>query len=633
MARDPWYVRWGQRLSPPTAPKQLIASAQNIDLDDGAAIQSALNRRQQWQKQAFDAEEVCAPLSYAVTYQAALMSQLVLFGAEQPDNTDAEPIRTENTQVQSVVDRLGNMVARAEIQRLLTRQLCLPGEAYLVCIKPDTSRPPSYRDAETWEIRSIEEASYEGGTLVLRDSNQDEQPLVLSREKGDTWIRIWLRSDRFRGLATSQTRPLLDVVDELMWWDAAARARAKSRLSDAGAWGIPQDIETIAETEEELELSGSDRFVKKFQAAHIASINDPGGSEAAAPILFTYPPNEQRKSGVEPLVLERPQDEMLKERTELCLNRIAQGVNVPNEVVKGIGESGRWSGGEVSESTFRDHGKPTGIVLCNALTIAVMHPILRAMNVPNWQKYMFWFDASNLISHPDIAQGADRGLELLTIGPPAWRRARGFKESDKPTPEEREEMIDVLQKVRGRTPMQQAPVDPSTEDPEKSPRAPDGITEPGQHPSENDRATTNRGKGQPFVSSSNGHDPGYHTQVFILREIAEEHVRRALEKAGNRLRSRANKSPSYKEAIRTTPSSFVAATLGREAVTKLGVDDIFEGCFDDLGSAFTRVLGRHVNTSTLSSELAVVASAALHTGPPDDHLVSLDLIDKSLRTG
>lgn len=631
MAKIPWMVRLGLR---DFNRGTLVAAGAEVDLKDSSAIQSVLNRRQQWQKQAFDALDACGELSYGTYFLAGLIGRLTLFVAEQPEFKDSEPAATTNKEAISVLERLGTKVERSEIQRDLTTQILVPGECYLVGRKePDGD--------EVWEVRSIEEIQASGAAVTLRNAPNDEKPIVLNPDT-DTWIRIWHRSPRYASQATSHVRPILDAIDELIWWDAAARARAKNRLADAGAWGIPNDIEAPEEKDDDPKLSGAQRFAKRFFQSMLNTISNPGSSSAAVPLVFTYPANDLRKSGMEYIPMKRTSDDLLEKRTDRALKRIAQGMNLPVEVLFGMGRAAHWTGGEIEQSVFREHVAPLAELIVNALTVAYLRPILREMGVDNPEKYLIWYDASQLIARPDMSQAADKGAELLMIGPPAWRRTRGFSESDKPTPEEEKRMLEILTITRGRT----GPVNPTgvsqTPPPDNPNAQPTKPAAPSEHPPKEQPAVTNKTKGQPVLASvTNGHTDVLLAQLQIL---GDEKIRRALEKAGNKLRTRANKNERYKTTIKGAATEKVASLLGRDAVVKLGCDDLFDGSFDTVPAQFVALCRRVPELSKLdlsvlnqagrvfTQSLLIAASEALYKPPTyADYILPQEKIESAMK--
>lgn len=558
----------------------LTASGQNVNLNDATSINEVLKRRQRWQASALDAADACPEINYSVEWLSGICSRVTLYAAEMPEEKDAPPKRTDNSDAIEVFEKLGTFDQRAELQRDIAQQLLITGEPYMI--------GQVEAGDEEWSVHSVEEVQPSGDTVRIIDAPFDDKYHDLD-PRNSTWVRMWRRSPRYRSLATSHLKPLLETVEELLGWDAASRAAGRNRLTMAGLLGIPDNCEVPAEEDDPPDYTGSERFVARIFNAMITAIRNPASATAAVPIVFTYPANESGTSGVHYVDIERPQDDLLERRTERCLSRLARGMNVPPEVVEGLAQATHWGGGLVQDSAYREHGEPLVMLMVNALTVAYFRKRLVKRGVANPNKYLIWFDNSNLVSKPDMGQAADRGAELLMIGPAAWRRERGFNETDAPTPEEEKRMIEILTITRGKTPMQQEPVNPTKPDEPEDDTTVPKENRPGDRTPREQRAVTTRTKGQPLLSSANGRLSVSPADALAIRlqTFGDMAIRRAIERAGAKLRSLANKNPTYKSTIKNTTNETVALTLGRETVTKLDrLDRLFDGSFDHVPAFF-----------------------------------------------
>jgi hypothetical protein len=440
-------------------------------------------------------------------------------------------------------------------------------------------------------------------TVIIPDFFEG-QPLHLDPRKGDTWIRIWRPHPIRKSKANSHVRALVGVTDELLWWDWAASAVAKNRLVTAGAMGIPSNLELPAEAGEDPRVKDSTRFARRFKNIAIKTLQNPGAASAAVPIFFTYPWNESGKSGLEPINFERPSDDLLEKRTERSLRRIAQGFPLPVESFFGIGSASQWGSREISETKFRENVEPFARFVFAALTMHWYQPILREEGVEDWSDRILWFDASGVIVHPDITQAADKGVEYGAVSLKGWRRLRGVRESDAPTEQERAEQLAWLRNLRGRD------LALPGEENEGSPDEPtEQVDHQGNAPKEKTGAPVRR-KGQPVLSSANGHgdlgrrlaeiDADLFTRVHVL---ADSSMRRALEKAGHKLKNRAGRNTRLKASLRGVSAEDVASTLGREAVIQLGMNDLFDDCFETVPAMFSRWCDRAVEAAFVASGL------------------------------
>lgn len=620
------------------SPRQFQAAAARVDLSSRKAVRTVLNYRRDWQKQAIEDINAVGELQYGLSVPAALASRVKIFGATEPEDVDASPERTDNALVSSTMDRLGSTVARSDLQYDMAFNLLGPGEMYLICIGERGDLP------EYWCARGIYEVTEAQETIKVYDDRIQDH--VILDQPGDTFIRIW-RPDPFdHKYATSHVRAILGVAEELLWWDAAAQAAAKNRLALAGLLGVPSNLEVRSQSQDEEQMSGSDRFINRFIETSMRAITTPNDAAAAVPILFTYPWNEKGVSGLEKIEFERPQDELLEARTDRSLKRIEQGINLPAGVISGVGNASHWGAGQIEMSVFRDHVEPLVLLMCSALTRAFLIPALKgeikladAARDPaglfpksgdSPEKYFVWYDASNLIIHQDRAANGLRALELGAINYPALRRELGYSETDKPDDSERDEIIEWLQSVRGSNKQANVEMDPNgtPKDPTKPPVK---TGKPGEKAPRSDHVPVVRGKGQsPIAASLNGSTELVASQLQVM---CDAHCRRALERAGSKLRSRAKKSPSYTAAINTVSPYRIASTLGPDVVNKLAPDDLFSDAFTELHSRFCALLPVEflaidtiLPVQKLITELKLICSKSLYSPPGPGLMVPMVLL-------
>lgn len=580
-------------------PSTLIASGESIDISSETAVSYALKGKSKWKQQAFDQFDACPQLHNGCTQLADLISRLSIFPAEQPKDRDAKPMRSTDPSDISTLDRLGTVIDISQLLYDYALLSVIVGEAQLVGIQPGPDRPGI--EVETWRIYS--EFELEGTTIpgtsragVRIIDFADGQPLTLDQAVGDTWIRLWRSHPRHKQQATSHVFALRGAIDELLWWNHSAIAVARNRLITAGALGIPSNIELPPEAGEPARLSGAERFAKRFFNLALKTIQNPGAASASIPLMFTYPWNESGKSGLDFTNFPREQDSLLKERTDFCLATIAQGFPLPVEAFFGMANVTSWNGRDVSEAKLRENVEPFIVFLLTALTQAWYRPIRRAEGAEDWHKKMLWYDASNLIIHPDLPTGADKGFEYGIISDSSWRRIRGFSERDKASPEEREERLEWLRGLRGRD--LSPPSGNNPDDPSEQPDQPDT---PGDRAKEDMPTPGLRGKGQQQQQQASAATNG-HATLDIGRKLAEidadllsrvqvmcdAAMRTEQVRAGNKLANRANKNSRLKQLIAKVPKEDIAATLGRETVIQLGIDDLFTDSFESVPDQFCR---------------------------------------------
>lgn len=618
------------RRDPQTAPVVIQAAGYNVDLGDESAIQATLRNRQEWQNQVWDALDVCGELSNAVMALGNLLSRIPVFPAEYPKEPDGAPIRTTDEQVIKIAERLGTPQEISMLLKEAAIQKLLPGEYQLIGIQPGPDRPNKKR--EEYLIVSISELKAEGSSAIVEHPSGANIKLVAGK---DTWVRIWTPHPRKHRLAFSPIRPLLNNIDELVWWDSAASAVAKSRLGQVGMVMFPSNIEAPIEQGDPPNLTGSQRAIKRWVNSVVRGIRDPGSPSSSVPVAMSYPWNEQGKSGVEHINFPRNDDELLEKRTDRSLHRIAQGFPLPPEFFFGTGEATYGGASQISRDKLTENVEPFVVDLIADWTRHWLRPIL-AKSGKDPDKYLFWYDPSNLLIIPRWEEQANKGVELGLVSPKAWRRINNISEADKLDggPEDAEELLSWIRALRGRegNPAVQEENEPTDEDGTLTP-VPTELKEGETHPPRSKPPAASRGKGQPVMASANGNSSYVLGRRLAeidadllarLQVMASEQTRQALVKAGNFIRNRARKNPSLRASIRNTPPEDVAITLGREHVTTLGTDGMLDSTFEEVPRLFSLWCDRAVDACIKSAQLptAIVSSGTFQLAYSTDDAAS-----------
>jgi hypothetical protein len=107
-----------------------------------------------------------------------------------------------------------------------------------------------------------------------------------------------------------------------------------------------------------------------------------------------------------------------------------------------------WGAAQVEESGIKLHIAPDAETICHALTRGYLVPMLRASGEelvgPNGGRIVMWYDPSEIVQRPDKSAAADEAYDRMEINGIAYRREKGFSESDAPTDDQLDEMAEKL---------------------------------------------------------------------------------------------------------------------------------------------------------------------------------------------
>jgi hypothetical protein len=542
----------------------------------------------------------------------------------------------------------------------------LAGECYLVgAYDPDT-------DKETWGVYSKSEVRFMEGRLATMDP--DAPPgyyRIVTGEGKDaeaqdldpaytTVQRMWTADVQWSGEPDSPMRSLAGICERLLLIERATDAALRSRAAGNGWLLIPDELSPPPEDDEEGEEQ-ADQFQADLTTQLITPLAQDGSAASVAPGVIRG--SAQYLAAVRHLTVERPMDPKLAELELRYLTRLGIGLDVPPEVITGYADVNHWNVAQISHDTFKQHLEPGVIRGVEALTLAYMRHRLRTaveLGVASWtddqiDRVVMWYDATSLITPPDQREAANDAYDRGTISGQAHRRVLGFDEGDAPAEAMQQPDEAVGQTGMSATLLAQVAVVAQTlitagYDPDSvssalglevlshtgvvpsaaPPALPAGGTEvppPGEEesspPAEEETPeaeNTVAAAGPPVTAQSRRLSRRLARIDRTLRErlttAADAALNRALERAGNRLRSRANGNPDARTAAAGVPGERVCATLGRTVVAALGIEEA-----DLLSEAFDRFRGQYVTWTLEAAEEAIDTAASLAGLRRDDPTV------------
>lgn len=539
---------------------------------------------QPWQTRSFLYYDALGEIKYAAQFYARMLSPLRLYAAEIDENKQV--VESENPVAIEALDRIQDPGGgRTGLLGAYGRLMFLTGETYLfVSTDPETG-------LEQWEMLSTDELRIQSGVMIRYKapslSAEEYREPDLDDDQEGAWVpvddrtavayRLWQRHPRYSMLADATMQGVLELCEELLLLTQAVRARARSRLAGSGLLLIderisPPPLEPVAD-EDMLQ----DPFIAALVNAMTLPIVNEGAASAVVPLTLRVPVAEGGK--VADLIhhLQIVDPTQLYPETGLryeCIKRIAIGLDMPPEILLGLEEANHWTAWQVDESTWKSHGAPKAVQLCDDLTASYFRPYLRdVVGLPDWDRYLIAFDATDIINHPDRAADAKDLYDRVVIGKEALRKAAGFDEEDAPTEEERAERIGILTRDSSLAwfgiPSVRAGLEPDAGEitsPDGTSSA-DGTTPPGSGETGSEAE-----KGPPPAKDAPAKDDaliGSSMKVARLMGAADLAVLRVREAAGSRLRSLAKKDPEALALIDGIKNGDVAATLGRERVKAL----------------------------------------------------------------
>jgi hypothetical protein len=387
-----------------------------------------------WQEEAWAYHDTLGEFRYAVDWEAKMLSRVRLFAAKLEPGQD-EPVRADaGTAVDLMTSMAGGVAGQATVMDGLGTQLSVPGEGYLIV--------ETVNGVEQWSVRSNDEVRVARGRYEVLDEN--------SATTGNMWrplaedslrpLRVWRPNKRYHHIADSPARAARSTMRELELVNRHITAQYLSRLASAGVWLVPDEV-TFPVREEFADAP--DPFMAEWIEIASEAIRTPGTAAAIVPIPIKVPAEMIGK--FQHLDFTLKIDEKIIEKRESAIKRLATQLNIPPEVLLGMGDLNHWNAWAVDETSLKVNIAPDAELICQALTTGYLQPRLRASGVEDWANWVVWYDMSELTLRPDRSDDAIALYDRLELNGAALRRETGFNETDKPTDEElKEQALKVI---------------------------------------------------------------------------------------------------------------------------------------------------------------------------------------------
>lgn len=514
-------------------------------------VKASPAKRPRWQERAWSYYDGLGEIHEAAEFFGRNLGRVRLMVQHHTGGDEWEEVKGADAATQ--LDRVrGPRGDRAEVQAAFGTTMFCVGEGYLVGTQDpeDPTREVwEFLSADEFEVKPRERKGYRKREPTARDKTEYDLVTSLAGTVGEgeaLAIRMWQPHPRWSDLPVSPLMGVLDACEELRLLPRAVRSRARSRLASAGLLVLPHEITDGGQPangmDEDPEL---DPFLSDLIDTAATALNDEDSAAASVPIVLRvdgeHADKVQHVSFVDARVA-YPETE----REMHVIRRIAQGLNLPPEVLLGMADANHWSAWQIDAATWTQHLEPMAAALCANLTAAMIVPTLGS-------DYRVWYDDADLVVKPDRTGDAKELWDRAALSDEALREAGGWGDEDAPDEEERTRRIGLLLKdaklaIDGEVTEAPAPV----------------VAPPGTPPPP--------AGGEPGTTERTPPDPAAATAAALA--VAHARAREAAgAKALTRLgRSRSPASASVRGSVQDADRASVCAILGHERLTVLGLD-------------------------------------------------------------
>lgn len=429
------------RRAVPTAtiasPTAVTAAATPIDSTTAMTPGSRTTTSAQWQTDAWGFFDRVGELRYVCGWLANSLSRVTLVASDIDPTTGQPTGTTDDTTVAAMVaDIAGGPAGQAALLGRLATFLTVPGEGWIAVI----TRPGDSGDVEEWHVLSSDEITNRGSRLVLHLEDGTDHDFDPDR---DLLTRVHRPHPQNARAADSPVRAALPILGEITRTSAAIDGAAKSRLAGNGLLLLPQEISMPMADAPDADAPGlpatgtpvtrqvsAQDVMEQLQQVMTTAISDATSAAAMVPIVLQAPADTLDK--IRHLRLESDVTDTALKTREAAVHRLALSLDVPREVLTGIGDTNHWNAWSIDEAAIKTHIAPLMTIICDALTEAVLRPLLAAVGHRDPDAAVVWFDVSDLALRPNRGEDAIAAFDRGAIGVDTLRRELGFVDQDAP---------------------------------------------------------------------------------------------------------------------------------------------------------------------------------------------------------
>lgn len=529
-----------RRRSKAPVPNSLVASAQVIASPNGNVTKASITHHKGWQHDAWEYYDTIGELRFGVSWISNAMSRVNLVAARpplaagdepMPIDLDDEEITDAERRAAEIVSMIAHGAAgQGQMLGSFGLHLSVVGICYLV-VEPPLDNPTS--DVfETWEVLSSEQLRDRDGRYEVRIAEREWREV----HPNAVIVKVWRRHPRKSWEADAPTHGVLSVLNEIDLLSKHIQASAQSRLAGAGLLAIPAEAvfpdgqgaqsPLNMDPDDEDITAPQDNFVDSLVEAMTVPLTDRGSAASVVPLVIKVPGELVDK--IKHISFSTPFDNQAKELLDNAVRRLALGMDIPPEILTGTSAMNHWGAWQVAEEAITLHIEPLTETVAHALTVGFLRAVLAAEGYdPN--AAVVWYDTSDLRTRPDKSASAVEAYDRNELSATALLRELGLSVEDAPDEAEKRERVimSVIRSAPALAPALLAELGYISE----------GQAEmleplPAQQPIAIESAP------EPEASREMPERPTVDQPLTAACDII---VRRALERAGSRLRSAAGK--------------------------------------------------------------------------------------------
>lgn len=411
--------------SQPVTPATITAAVSRLNMD-GASWRSYKFGDRAWQTDAWRLYDITGQLRFVANWVGNSVSRCDMYVAELNDDGSPGAAVTDPTLATLAAGPLGTGDNRAEALRLMGIDLFVAGETYVI-----VEAGGADNGDDLWWVVTARQIRRSGDKITVVRSPLHGGGTLEYRDGTDLILRCWTPHPNDTSEPDSPARSAIPDLREMEALRKREFAEIDSRLSGAGILALPDSLQL---PRGDTDPTGADGFFAYLMRAMGRSLRDRSSAEAMVPIMITGPAEDIDK--IRHITFWSELSEQISTMREGALRSLAQSLDIPPEVLLGLGGTNHWAAWAISDEAVQTQIKPVLSRIAAALTTGYLIPALEALGYDP-TRYVYAFNTAPLTTRPnrtaDALQYHDRGL----ISDTTARDAGAWGTEDSPTSDER----------------------------------------------------------------------------------------------------------------------------------------------------------------------------------------------------
>lgn len=408
-----------------TTPTTITAAVSRLNMD-GASWRNFKFGDRAWQTDAWRLYDITGQLRFVANWVGNSVSRCDMYVAELNDDGSPGAKVTDPEIASLAAGPLGTGDNRAEALRLMGIDLFVAGETYVI-----VEAGGADDGDDLWWVVTARQIRRSGEKITVVRSPLHGGGTMEYRDGIDLILRCWTPHPNDTSEPDSPARSAIPDLREMEALRKREFAEIDSRLSGAGILALPDSLQL---PRGDSDPTGSDGFFAYLMRAMGRSLRDRSSAEAMVPIMITGPAEDIDK--IKHITFWSELSDQISTMREGALRSLAQSLDIPPEVLLGLGGTNHWSAWAISDEAVQTQIKPVLTRIGAALTTGYLAPALEALG-HDPSHYVYVFDTAKLTTRPnrtaDALQYHDRGL----ISDETARDAGAWGDQDIPTSQER----------------------------------------------------------------------------------------------------------------------------------------------------------------------------------------------------